>query len=135
MNPRLIAISGTARGTMFALDADEVSIGREADCGIRLNHPSVSRRHCVIKREGDRFTVSDLDSYNGTFISGVPVKEQTLAHADQIEIGDIALLFLLHETEEQPDMVQLDDTNIVTQSTMQLRREDAIHHNPDRWLS
>ena len=135
MNPRLVSISGSLRGTTFALKVDEVSIGREAECDIRLNHPSVSRRHCVIKREGDQFTISDLDSYNGTFVNDVPVREQTLAHADRIEIGDIALLFLLHDTEEKPDMVQLDDTNIVTQSTMQLRREEAIYLKADRGLS
>src|SRR5437899_1226346 len=97
MDPRLIAISGSSKGTIFALDADETSIGRDRETAVRLNHPSVSRRHCLIKGDGEHFTISDLDSYNGTFVNGVPVKEQTLAHGDQIEIGDIVLLFLTHE--------------------------------------
>src|SRR3712207_7617531 len=48
-----------------------------------LNNPSVSRAHCLLKHEGGRFTVLDLDSFNGTFVNGVPVKEQALAHGDQ----------------------------------------------------
>ena len=100
LKPRLVAISGSFRGTTFALDVDEISIGRDRENVVRLNHPSVSRRHCLIKRDGEQFTISDLDSYNGTFVNGVPVKEQKLAHADQIEIGDIVLLFLMHEDNE-----------------------------------
>src|SRR5438046_10688617 len=99
MNSRLIAISGSLNGTIFAIAEDETSIGRDRENVVRLNHPSVSRRHCLIKRDGEQFTISDLDSYNGTFVNGVPVKEQALAHGDRIEIGDIVLLFLTHEDE------------------------------------
>ena len=94
----------------------------------------MSRRHCLIKRDGEQFTISDLDSYNGTFVNGVPVKEQALAHADQVEIGDIVLLFLTHEDEESCDTVALYDTKIISQSTMQLRREQALYLRPDEAL-
>src|SRR5881628_2879502 len=134
MNPRLIVISGSSKGTIFAFDADETSIGRDRENVVRLNHPSVSRRHCLIKRDGVQFTISDLDSYNGSFVNGVPVKEQTLAHADQIEIGDMVLLFLMHEDEESCDSVELYDTKIISQSTMQLRREQALYLHPDEAL-
>src|SRR3989442_1706334 len=99
MNPRLIAINGSLKGSTFLLNGDQVSIGRESASSVSLNHNSVSRRHCLIKREGDEFVICDLESFNGTFVNGVPVKEQTLEHADQIKIGRIALLFLLDESE------------------------------------
>src|SRR5437016_2057033 len=107
IKPRLIAISGSFRGTTIAIDADETSIGRDRENVVRLDHPSVSRRHCLIKRDREQITISDLDSYNGTFVNGVPVEEQVLAHGDQIEIGDIFLLFLMHEDEEPRDSVEL----------------------------
>ncbi len=134
IKPWLVAIGGSFRGTTFAFDADETSIGRDRENVVRLNHPSVSRRHCLIKRDGEQFTISDLDSYNGTFVNGVPVKEQALAHADQVEIGDIVLLFLTHEDEESCDTVALYDTKIISQSTMQLRREQALYLRPDEAL-
>lgn len=43
--------------------------------------------------------VVDLDSFNGTLINGVPVKEQALAHGDHIAVGDVLLLFLAREDE------------------------------------
>lgn len=131
VKPRLIVINGALRGTTFALGHEEISIGRDSDNTIRLNHPSVSRRHCLIKRDGDRFAVADLESYNGTFVNGAPVTQQQLTHADKIEAGDIILLFLTHEDEEIRQMVELCDTEILSQSTMQLRREEALYLRPD----
>jgi pSer/pThr/pTyr-binding forkhead associated (FHA) protein len=46
------------------------------------------------------FKLLDLESYNGTFINGIPVKEQNLVHADQLRVGKIELLFLIEEGDE-----------------------------------
>jgi transcriptional regulator with GAF, ATPase, and Fis domain len=136
MNPRLIAINGSLKGSTFPLNGDQVSIGRESASSVSLNHNSVSRRHCLIRRNGDEFVICDLESFNGTFVNGVPVKEQTLAHADQIKIGRIALLFLLDESEDLPsgNLVHLDDSNLVSQSTRQVRPESLLHHTEQALL-
>jgi transcriptional regulator with GAF, ATPase, and Fis domain len=136
MNPRLIAINGSLKGSTFHLNTDDVSIGRESASVVCLSHSSVSRRHCLIKRSGNEFVISDLDSYNGTFVNGVPVKEQALTHADQIKIGSIALLFLLGESEDAitDNLVQLDDSNPVTQSTRQMRPETLRHRTEQALL-
>lgn len=130
MNPRLIAINGSLKGNTFPLDENQITIGRESANGISLAHSSVSRRHCLIKREGDAFVISDLDSFNGTFVNGVPVKEQTLAHADQIKIGSIALLFLSHEGEDptSSNLVELDDSDLLSHSTRQMHLEALLRH-------
>ena len=111
------------------MNVDEASIGRESVSVVCLNHRSVSRRHCLIKREGDEFKIRDLDSYNGTFVNGIPIKEQTLQHGDQLRIGSIALLFLIGEGEDATSghSVRLDDSNVVTQSTRQVRPETLLH--------
>lgn len=129
MNPRLIAINGSLKGSTFPLENDEVSIGRESVSNISLGHSSVSRRHCLIKRSGDEFAIHDLDSFNGTFVNGVPVKEQTLQHADQIKIGSIALLFLTNEGEDlsSSNLVELDDSNLLDHSARQMRPETLLH--------
>ena len=159
MNPRLIAISGTLKGTIFALNEDEVSVGREPSNPVCLNELSVSRRHCLIKGEAaqtkseavettpqasdlnDRppkheayqFTIIDLESFNGTFVNGVPVKEHALAHGDQIAVGDVVLLFLLHEAEVARETTgQSQEDNLITRSTVRLRREDALYLHPER---
>ena len=136
MNPKLVVINGPLKGTTFSLNVDEVSIGRESANVVSLSHASVSRRHCLIKRQGDEFRIRDLDSYNGTFVNGIPVKEQTLANTDQIKVGSIALLFLLSDGEDATvgNLVQLDDSRVLTQSTKQMRPEALLHQTEQVWL-
>ena len=112
MNPKLVVINGSLKGKTFPLNVDEVSIGREAANVVSIRHPSLSRRHCVIRRDGNEFRVIDLDSYNGTFVNGIPIKDQQLAHSDQIRIGSIEVLFLLSEEDDLTGAspVRLDDS-------------------------
>jgi two-component system response regulator AtoC len=42
-----------------------VTIGRDAESGIRLDHPSVSRQHAVVHL-GPPLRIQDLGSANGT---------------------------------------------------------------------
>ena len=143
MNPNLIAISGSIKGTIFALTEDETSVGREASNSLCLNEPAVSRRHCLIKREPAAiseaeaqdadFTLVDLESYNGTFVNGLPVKEQKLSHGDQILIGDVLLLFLLHGADEVSHAaLKPDEADLITRSTVRLRAADALYLCPDK---
>jgi len=165
MKPRLIAISGTLKGTSFACTDDEISIGREASNSISLNELSVSRHHCLIKRDPvstseqqlqssehgnedqavqncteersvstcSHFTIFDLESYNGTFVNGVPVKEQRLSDGDQIRVGDVCLLFLLSNREEtQSTEITAEEANLITRSTVRLRTEDALYLHPEK---
>jgi transcriptional regulator with GAF, ATPase, and Fis domain len=129
MNPRLVAINGSNKGTTFPLTDAEATIGRESVSNILLRHPSISRRHCVIRKVGAEFKIADLDSYNGTFVNGIPIKEQTLAHADQIRVGNIALLFLLEESEETTSgqLVRLYDSDPVARTSKEIDSEALLH--------
>jgi Nif-specific regulatory protein len=130
MYPRLAAIAGPLKGRTFALDEDETSIGRESASQICLSDPSVSRRHCVVKLEGELFKINDLESLNGTFVNDVPVKERFLEHGDRVRIGDHTFSFLLLEGDvpSASSTVLLDETKITTGSnTLQVRIADAFH--------
>jgi len=160
MNPRLVAISGHLKGTTFALTEDEILIGRESSNPICLNEPSVSRRHCRINRERSalqdragkatpsadennrapsevvQFKIVDLESFNGTFVNGVPVEQHALKHGDQIAVGDVVLLFLVHDAiPAAKPMVLSDEGNLITRSTVRLRREDALYLRPEKILA
>jgi len=128
MNPRLVAINGAKKAMTFPLDGDETSIGRETANAIPLPLASVSRRHCVIYRDGDEFKIRDLDSANGTFVNGIPVKEQALSHSDHLRLGTIEFLFFTGEGEEATSshLVQLDDSNPVNQSSKQILPETLL---------
>jgi murein DD-endopeptidase MepM/ murein hydrolase activator NlpD/pSer/pThr/pTyr-binding forkhead associated (FHA) protein len=47
------------------LHAGVLVVGRDADCGLQLDDRMISRRHCEIRVEGERVTVTDLESRNG----------------------------------------------------------------------
>jgi len=136
MTPRLIAISGSLKGTTFTLAEDEVSIGRDLSNSVPLDDPSVSRRHCLIKKNGstNSFHVVDLESYNGTFVNGLPVAEQSLTHGDQLALGDIRFIFLTHE-DAVTTAIRLQDDDLVSRSTIRLEREQAFYLRPENALS
>jgi hypothetical protein len=57
-------------------------IGRGGDCGVSLDDPTASRRHAVLRRAGQRVTVTDLGSANGTFLNGERVEGTKLLSVD-----------------------------------------------------
>jgi ABC-type multidrug transport system ATPase subunit/pSer/pThr/pTyr-binding forkhead associated (FHA) protein len=58
-------------------DADRITIGTAADNLIRLIHPSLSRNHAVIWREGGDLFIRDLRSTNGTTVNGQRILDKT----------------------------------------------------------
>lgn len=128
MTVRLTAISGALKGATYTLTQDEVSIGRDLSNSISINDPSISRQHCIIRKNGSSngFHVVDLKSYNGTFVNGLPVADHALTHCDQIALGDLRFIFLTHD-----DTVPVDDHDLITGSTIRLEREQAFYLRPE----
>jgi len=129
MNPRLTAITGPLKGKVIALTDGEVSIGRDSTNHLSIADASVSRHHCVIKRDEDEFKSLDLDSLNSTFVNDVPIKERVLKHGDRIKVGDSLFLFHLHDTDIVTDSSKVTFDEHVTPSleTVRVRVEDAVH--------
>lgn len=100
MKPRLIAISGSLRGTVRELIDGHISIGREDSNRLCLIDHGVSRKHCTIQQVDDRYELADLNSQNGTFVNGVPVRNKTVDHGDTIRVGNCELVFLVYEGED-----------------------------------
>ena len=98
VTPRLVAIDGPLKGSTFLVSGESFSIGRKPDNTLAPADPSISRRHCVVCRAaGGQFRLADLDSQNGTFVNGIPVKERELRHGDQIAAGASVFVFLLED--------------------------------------
>jgi transcriptional regulator with GAF, ATPase, and Fis domain len=136
VNPRLVAIAGPLKDSVFVLPHDDLSIGRDAANVLSVPDPSVSRRHCVVSRDSETFRVRDLDSRNGTLVNGTPVQTDQIRHGDQIAVGDSIFVFLLHEGEEAllPGQVEFED-NALVRSTIRLQPADVLYLQPDKILS
>jgi Nif-specific regulatory protein len=102
MKPRLLAISGSLTGTVQPLVDGRLSIGREESNQLCLVDPVVSRKHSSIQQTGLQFELIDLDSHNGTFVNGIPIRRRNIDHGDTIRIGGSELVFLTHEGEVFP---------------------------------
>jgi len=97
MDPRVIAISGASRGSVFRLAEGRISIGSDPSNYLRIPEMTVSPRHCVIKQVDSGCEIVDLDSQHGTFVNGIPVREKTLLHGDMIRVGRCEMVFLAME--------------------------------------
>jgi transcriptional regulator with GAF, ATPase, and Fis domain len=132
VNPRLAAISGPLRDSVFPLIHGSLSVGREFSNHLSIDDSLVSPQHCVIALDGDRCVLRDLGSQAGSFVNGLPVQERPLVHGDQIAIGGSVFLFLREEpSEAHPNPVELDDGSQGASATTRLRREDVRYLHPE----
>ena len=61
----LVVIGGTGLGRRLRLDEHPLVIGRDAQAGLVLASPDVSRRHCRVELKGGEVIATDLNSKIG----------------------------------------------------------------------
>jgi len=81
---------------------DQLSVGRQPDCDLVLEDPSVSKTHAVLRWDAanKRCSVQDTGSTNGTFLNAsIRVRKETiLRDGDIISFGEVQYWYLLTET-------------------------------------
>jgi adenylate cyclase len=77
----------------LALTEKGLTIGRQLDNDIVLNHAIVSRHHARLELRGRQGWVVDLNSRNGIFVNRLRVKEEQLHDGDTLTIGPFELQF------------------------------------------
>ncbi len=110
------AASGDPDQATVPLVKPVTTIGRGVDNDVVLDDPSVSRHHVRIVRGPEGFAIQDLDSFNGTTVSG-----RTL-HGDQAALRDTTTLYIgdVEMTFEQPRSAEVGSKTVVrgTEHTM-----------------
>ncbi|SEU13317.1 sigma 54-interacting transcriptional regulator [Stigmatella erecta] len=89
----LVLLDTERAGTVFPLGGEVLRIGKAPENDVVIEHPTVSRNHLLVRRQGDRFLVQDLGSTNGTFLDGAQVREAYLRPGALLEVGDVRLRF------------------------------------------
>jgi Nif-specific regulatory protein len=129
-----LVIAGPSKDSTIPLPDGEATVGRDPANAVSVADASVSRKHCVLRREEDgRFQIKDLDSRNGTLINGRAVKEQWLRHGDEIATGDSVFVFLVEDQEQAvpASRVEFDDSR-TTAETKLIHPKEVIYLQPGR---
>ena len=92
----------------YVLTSGMNTVGREPNCTLSINDPSVSRVHARITVDGEQATLEDLNSKNGTQVMGVPVSGPTLLRdGDEIEFGHVKGWYIVEADDEPPTTTHL----------------------------
>ncbi len=82
----------------YPFDQPVITIGRNPDSSIILDHPMVSRQHAGIRLDSGVYILSDVGSTNGFIFEGQRVAQHPLKDGDQLFIPgtDIRIEFRAH---------------------------------------
>ena len=99
----VVCLRGTDQGfqeRVFLVTGEGAQIGRNPECEILLNHPTVSRCHCRIDVCPAGVRVKDLGSVNGTWINGVMRMDSWVHPWDVLRIGTVNFVVEFKTTSE-----------------------------------
>jgi len=91
--PQLRVIVGPDVGKTTEVDEAPVTIGRGAECGLRISDEHASLIHALVEPFERGYRVRDLESSGGTVVNGEPVLDRLLKIGDVIKLGATLILF------------------------------------------
>ena len=89
LGPHLIS-----RRREWRLSEGPNDVGRDRDCAVSIDSPSVSRRHARVVVTSGAATIEDLGSKNGTYVNKRRVGDAVaLEDGDQMRVGSVTMVF------------------------------------------
>ena len=105
---RLEVVSGADAGLVRDIEAAVIRIGARRGNDVQLTDSKVSGLHCEIRLDDRGYRLRDLDSTNGTYVSGLRINDVYIQPGTQIALGGTRIKFEpLGETVE----IELADTD------------------------
>ncbi len=99
---RLVLAGGKKAGTIAEIKEGFYLIGRDGECQIRPESPSVSERHCLLQHADKYFRVFVLDDDSPTLVNHQPLKPKTwviLNHGDMLQVGRVPFMVVITATD------------------------------------
>jgi ABC transport system ATP-binding/permease protein len=125
--------------TMNLTSHEKVTLGRDADNHVVLNHPLVSGYHAVLEKLGKRYVIKDLRSTNGVYVNEHRIeKEAYLKDWDQIRIGPYVFVISGQQLQGQIEQgVRIEARNINQQvsSSLNLLKDISLTIDPNEFLA
>jgi ectoine hydroxylase-related dioxygenase (phytanoyl-CoA dioxygenase family) len=122
-SPFMLVVLGVANPATHPLGKGAFAIGRDDSCDIVIRHPSLSRKHAMLRLE-DEITIEDLGSTNGTHVDGerIPAHRRTpLRIGEVVHVGS-TLVFVAANTGRQDR-----PTGVIASEERRERSSDRAH--------
>jgi DNA-binding NtrC family response regulator len=97
-----------------------LTIGRATDCEIRIDHPSVSRKHARLHVDGGAVLVEDLGSSNGSRLAGRRLtanQREPMPRGQLLEVGLASLVVYGGDASTSTPNVSIAHTDVDTASS------------------
>lgn len=85
----------------FPLETEVVSIGRAASNHVVIDHPSISSKHCEMKRMRGGYILIDVGSTNGIHLEKEEMEVIDLKDGMDAKVGDVNFNYQLSEEEAE----------------------------------
>src|SRR6187551_914502 len=90
---RIEVVSGPDAGLVRDIEASVIRIGARRGNDVQLTDSKVSGLHCEVRLDDRGYRLRDLDSTNGTFVSGLRINDVYIQPDAQIAVGGTRLRF------------------------------------------
>lgn len=74
-------------------DTQDLSLGRSPENDLAIEHVEISRRHAQFNCTGKNYSLTNLNTSNGTLVNGEEVSTHVLQSGDVIRIAELELTF------------------------------------------
>ena len=106
------------------LTKERTTIGRKPHNDIQIDNLAISGEHSVIVTILNDSFLEDLNSTNGTYVNGQPIKKHFLQNSDVIELGKYKLKYL-NETPSQTTAADFEKTMVLRPDLMKKTAEQT----------
>ncbi len=118
---KLVVLGEDGSQTEYVFEQTVIRIGAMDENDIVIEGDTVSRRHCEILLDGEKYLLRDLDSTNGTFVNRVRVREAYLVPGSAIRVGAIEMRFQTLEERIQFEPSKRDSCGHIVGSSLRMR--------------
>jgi pSer/pThr/pTyr-binding forkhead associated (FHA) protein len=113
LGPRLVCTTANGKSKIVPLKLKKLIIGRSNEAALKLMHPSISRKHCVIEKRKNGFYARNISTTNPLYLNDRDISEQRLFSGDKLQIGTFSITFISDEKADTRQATQ----KIITKHT------------------
>ncbi|MBW2432766.1 MAG: FHA domain-containing protein [Deltaproteobacteria bacterium] len=106
LGPRLVCTTAAGRSKIIPLKREKLIIGRSNEATLKLMHPSISRKHCVIEKQDQGYVARNISTTNPLFLNDQEISEKRLYSGDQLRMGTFSITFISDQSTDARQTTQ-----------------------------